>query len=149
MDTKDIYSTSGQKGSLDLSSLVMDEQHDSGVGENPGGLEENEDEKDPSSDNFKKPLLMVGPQRGKFKGPKSIHPVVSKETKPLDNTDNHKEKQDKSKPKEEIPASVSSNNPTLKVKEPPPLPYTEPDWSGVPEEEYKLEVSRQLAYAEF
>ncbi|KAG8336337.1 Kanadaptin [Homalodisca vitripennis] len=96
--------------------------------------EDVEKETKPSSTTFKKPQLMVGPQRGKtlISQNKLCRILIEDENK---TSVKQELKSSITSSKEEQNKLVSSNAP----KPIPPLPYKEPEWGGLPLHQYKLE----------
>uniref|UniRef100_A0A6V7J4G3 FHA domain-containing protein n=1 Tax=Bracon brevicornis TaxID=1563983 RepID=A0A6V7J4G3_9HYME len=82
---------------------------------------------------FKKPTLIIGPRRGKISSLRSL-PVKKNEstTSSTGNEDNGNDSN-----QEIQPEKVQS----IPDKKPPPLPYREPSWSGIPSSnQYKVEI---------
>lgn len=94
--------------------------------------------KDSERAEFKKPQLLIGPQRGKqVRGENKIKLSIRELTSNIHSEPVNEAHQEESKDcqKEEVPKNVNNS------KQIPPVPYKEPDWGGVPTEDYKLEVS--------
>ncbi|XP_054277918.1 kanadaptin-like [Macrosteles quadrilineatus] len=95
-----------------------------------------------SNEPFKKPQLIIGPQRGKnVTGKNRIcrgieEPGPIKQTQSEIEENDHKEKQSDENSSLKPNKDQTSNKPPSKI---PPLPYIEPEWGGLPSREYKLE----------
>lgn len=89
---------------------------------------------------FKKPNLLIGPQRGKSIRTGNIYRKtvneIKNQSRPEENVDSY--------PGEgRLEVSIKKNvglQKTSDSKPPPPLQYDEPEWGGLPTQEYKLEV---------
>lgn len=136
----------------------INSRNDEGISESPTCDEENAKKSETadtseSSKNdaceepgFKKPLLLIGPKRGKIGKIRTVNnnplppselPASKEAVEPAHPPDDAEDKSDKAISESSIEENVSQEMPDARNV---PVPYLEPKWGGEPTEEYKLEV---------
>ncbi|KAJ4439301.1 hypothetical protein ANN_07423 [Periplaneta americana] len=129
---------------------VLEEESAKFETKNESEVKDTPDFENPTSDIFKKPQLIIGPRRGKVIGKirslenKPQEEPAETEEKEIDVTDSNltdSVETDASVVKTVEIKSCNTVSPAQKIKESSiPLPYKEPKWSGIPEEDYGFEV---------
>lgn len=125
---------------------TVDKQTDNGS--TPSPLDVDSSQPNAKTEPFKKPLLIIGPQRGKSQ--KTLNKFYRTVKEP-DNSDNCTEVGNKVTDEPLVVDQIELRNEDLKGVHPPkstshqqnpshPLEYKEPEWGGFPAAEYKLEV---------